>query len=95
MHPRILSVLDYDIDNHLNRIVPHSRVSRLPKPVSRFLGYRENEYKEPTRLVVVFWSFLGSLLGLLIIGAMYKYAPGLTRWNPPIMIASLVCCDVP
>ncbi|THV91102.1 hypothetical protein D6D02_06839 [Aureobasidium pullulans] len=89
MHPRILSVLDYDIDNHLNRIVPHSRVSRLPKPVSRFLGYRENEYKEPTRLVVVFWSFLGSLLGLLIIGAMYKYAPGLTRWNPPIMIASL------
>ncbi|CAD0087048.1 unnamed protein product, partial [Aureobasidium vineae] len=61
----------------------------LPKPVSRFLGYRSEEYKEPPRLVVVFWSFLGSLLGLLIIGALYKYAPGIRKWHPPIMIASL------
>jgi len=89
MHPRILTVLDYDIDTHINRIVPHSRISRLPKPISRFLGYRSEEYKEPPRLVVVFWSFLGSLLGLLIIGALYKYAPGIKKWNPPIMIASL------
>jgi hypothetical protein len=92
MHPRILTVLDYDIDTHINRIVPHSRISRLPKPISRFLGYRSEEYKEPPRLVVVFWSFLGSLLGLLIIGALYKYAPGIRKWNPPIMIASLVRC---
>jgi O-antigen/teichoic acid export membrane protein len=91
MHPRILTVLDYDIDNHLNRVVPHSRISRLPKSISRFLGYRSEEYKEPPRLVVVFWSFLGSLLGLLIIGALYKYAPGIRKWHPPIMIASLVC----
>ncbi|KAI4737905.1 hypothetical protein E4T50_11608 [Aureobasidium sp. EXF-12298] len=89
MHPRILNVLDYDIDTHLNRVVPHSRISRLPKPISRFLGYRSEEYKEPPRLVVVFWSFLGSLLGLLIIGALYKYAPGIRKWHPPIMIASL------
>ncbi|KAI5208576.1 hypothetical protein E4T39_01428 [Aureobasidium subglaciale] len=89
MHPRLLTILDYDIDTHLNHIVPYSRVSRLPKPISRFLGYREKEYKEPTRLVVVFWSFLGSLIGLLTIGALYKYAPGLNKWHPPIMVASL------
>lgn len=91
MHPRISQFLDYDIDTHLNRVVPHSRVARLPKPISRFLGFRDEEYKEKQRLVVVFWSFLGSLLGLLTVGALYRYAPGLQKWHPPVMIASLVC----
>jgi hypothetical protein len=94
MHARLSAVLNYDIDTHLNRIVPPSRISRLPKPISRFLGYRSEAYKEPPRLVVIFWSFLGSLLGLLIVGALYRYAPGLRKWHPPVMIASLVCFEM-
>lgn len=95
MHPRILNILDYDVDNHLNLIIPRSRLDRLPKPISRFLGYRTETYKEQPRQVVVFWSFLGSLLGLLIIGAIYRYAPGIQKWHPPIMVASLVCRIAP
>ena len=89
MGPRLTQFINFDLDNYTNRFVPEPRFSRLPKPVSRFLGYREETYKEPPHLIICFWSFVGAITGLLIVGALYQYAPGLTKYNPPVIVASL------
>lgn len=90
MGPRLDEFVDFDIDNYISRFVPPSQLGKLPRPVSRWLGYREEEYQEPPHLIVCFWSFIGAISGVLLIGGLYKYAPGLAKYNPPVMVASLV-----
>lgn len=82
-------LLDFDIDKYLNPCIPPNFTSHLPRPISRFLGYRSGQVKEPPSLIVHAWATLGSFLSLLLIGAVFKYAPGITQFNPPILIASL------
>lgn len=82
-------VINFNIDTYLNPIVPSNQVKRLPAPISRWLGYRAKEHKEPPVIVSQAFAFLGTLVGLLIVGAIYKYAPGISKYNPPVIIASL------
>lgn len=82
-------LLNFDIDDYLNPYIPPNFTSHLPRPISRFLGYRSGQVEEPRSLIVHAWATLGSFLGLLLIGAVFKYAPGITQFNPPILIASL------
>jgi CBS-domain-containing membrane protein len=82
-------LLDFDMDRYLNPWLPHNRVDRLPMPVSRFLGHRKGPYKEPPALVQWFSAFIGAFVGILCIGAIFKYAPGVSDKNPPVLIASL------
>lgn len=90
MGPRLSQLTDFDLDNYLNPFLPASPLSRLPKPISRFLGYRDDVYKEPPQAVIYFWSFSGTVIALLLISAVYRYGPGLAKYNPPVIIASLV-----
>ncbi|KAM0705088.1 hypothetical protein Q7P35_007875 [Cladosporium inversicolor] len=82
-------LLDFDMDRYLNPWLPHNRVGYLPAPISRFLGYRKNTYKEPPALVQWFSAFVGAFIGILLIGAIFKYAPGVVDKHPPIIVASL------
>jgi CBS-domain-containing membrane protein len=82
-------LLDFDMDRYVNPWLPHNRVGRLPAPISRFLGYRKNTYKEPPALVQWFSAFVGAFIGILIVGAIFKYAPGVTNHHPPVIVASL------
>lgn len=90
MSPTLDKILDFQIDAYLNPYIPPPRLSHLPKPLSRFLGYRTAEYKEPPSLILCLWSFIGALAGLITVGALFNYAPGLSKYNPPVLIASLV-----
>jgi len=93
MGRKLEKVLDFQIDDYLNPYIPAPRLDRLPTPISHFLGYRSDSKPEPKdvpHLLVCFWAFIGAFLGLLVVGAMYKYAPGLASHNPPVLIASLV-----
>ena len=82
-------LLDFDMDRYLNPWLPHNRIDRLPTPLARFLGHRKGPYKEPPALVQWFSAFVGAFIGILIIGAIFKYAPGIASKNPPVIIASL------
>lgn len=82
-------LLDFDMDRYLNPWLPQNRVGYLPAPISRFLGYRKDTYKEPPALVQWFSAFVGAFIGILLIGAIFKYAPGVVDKDPPIIVASL------
>ncbi|GAB7347758.1 hypothetical protein MBLNU459_g5307t1 [Dothideomycetes sp. NU459] len=89
MSRKLDRILNFQIDDYLNDYVPYPRYSRLPAPIARFLGFRIETFEEPPHLIICLWSFVGALAGLLTIGALYQYAPGLARYNPPVIIASL------
>jgi hypothetical protein len=82
-------LLDFDMDRYVNPWLPHNRVGYLPAPISRFLGYRKNAYKEPPALIQWFSAFVGAFIGILIVGAIFRYAPGVTNHHPPVIVASL------
>jgi len=80
----------FDIDRYLNRYVPPSQLHRLPAPISRWLGYRKKPSPEVGNILVSFWAFVGTVAGLLVVGAVLRYGPLVARYHPPILIASLV-----
>lgn len=82
-------LLDFDLDNYVNPWLPHNRVDRLPTPISRVLGYRKGTFKEPPALVQWLSAFVGAFIGILLVGAIFKYAPGISNHNPPVIVASL------
>jgi hypothetical protein len=81
---------DFDVDLYINRIVPRSRLHLLPKPISRFLGYRKEPAKPVGSIKIWFWSFIGAFAGILIIEAVF-HTPGLHSHGTPIVIGSFVC----
>lgn len=85
----VSELVDFDIDRYLNPFVPHNRVSRLPTPIARFLGHRNGSFTEPPALVQWFSAFFGAFIGILLVGAIFKYAPGITNHNPPVIVGSL------
>lgn len=82
-------LLDFDIDRHLNPYVPHNRLYILPEAASRWLGYRSSPQKEPWQAAQWPITVLATIAGLCLVGGIGKYAPGITAWHPPVMIASL------
>jgi len=83
------NLLHFDIDSYLNRFIPASRVSRLPKPIAHFLGHRSTPRPDLPSLLIYSYAFLGAFIGILTISALTKYAPGLQQYSPPLVIASL------
>lgn len=82
-------LLHFNIDDHINPYLPHVPISRLPRPVSRFLGYRETPDAEVPSLLIWCWAFMGAFIGLITVQSLNLYAPGLQKWNPPVIVASL------
>jgi hypothetical protein len=87
--------LHFDVDDYLNRFVPPSQLHRIPKPIARFLGYRKSPAKDIGNVVVALWSLLGAFLGLLVVGAAFRYSVVLQSYHPPVLFASLVHLDAP
>lgn len=83
------NLLDFDLDRHLNPYIPHNRLSRLPQAISRWLGYRQEPQKEPLQIAQWPITFLATVAGLCLIGGIDNYAPGIAKWHPPVMIASM------
>lgn len=82
--------LNFDIDKYLNRVVPQNQAKRLPLPVARWLGYRPQPVQEVGNLLIAAWACVGAIIGLLVVGAVYKYSNAIAELDPPVIFASLV-----
>lgn len=87
--PTLTKLLDPNIDTLINPFVPHNQTRHIPKPISRFLGYRTSPHKEPPAVVQWLNTVLATVAGICVVGAVYNYAPGIAKYNPPPIIASL------
>ena len=83
------AALHFNIDEYINPYLPHSPLDRLPTPIPHFLGVRKTAKPEVPNLLAWTWAFIGAFSGLLTVQALSKYAPGLTQYHPPLIIASL------
>lgn len=82
-------ILNFDIDSYLNPLIPPSQLHHLPTPIAHFLGHRTHTPSEPPALVSWVLAFLATISGLCLVGGVYNYAPGVSQWNPPPLVASL------
>lgn len=82
-------LVHFDIDRYLNPWIPSNKLSALPKPVSRFLGYRAEPTSEIPALYQWPITFVATVAGLCLASGVLQFAPGLQAWNPPVIIASL------
>ncbi|KAK5946467.1 hypothetical protein PMZ80_000610 [Knufia obscura] len=89
----------FDIDSHLNHIIPRPRFYLLPKPISYWFGYRapksqsQNQNQSPPSQptsVLLNWlfSFLGAFIGIAIIENVFRHLPTLGGHPAPLVIAS-------
>ncbi|CAG7953726.1 unnamed protein product [Penicillium salamii] len=63
-------------------------LSRLPRPISHFLGYRAEAPKPPPKYLVHFWSFIAAFAGLCTVQAIFNYSKYFTDRGVPGLIAS-------
>jgi hypothetical protein len=80
----------FDIDEYLNRIIPPSQLYLLPRPISRFLGYRKDQKPDVGNVIIAFWALIGAFCGLVLVAGVFKYSPIIREYNPPVVFASLV-----
>ena len=78
-----------DIDRLLNPLIPPNSIHRLPRPISRFLGYRRTPQHEIGNLLVAFWACMGAFLGVIMLEAVFMI-PEIRQHGPPLIIASFV-----
>lgn len=83
------AIINPNIDTIFNPYVPHNQVRHLPIPISHFLGYRTKPAQEPPIILQWLSTLLATVAGICVVGAVYNHAPGITKWNPPVMVASL------
>ncbi|KAK0512939.1 hypothetical protein JMJ35_004956 [Cladonia borealis] len=76
-----------DIDRHLNAYIPSNFVHRLPKPIARFLGYRDGPRQDIGNVLIAGWAFLGAFVGIITIEAVFMI-PAIHDHGVPIVIAS-------
>ncbi|KAF1851218.1 uncharacterized protein K460DRAFT_382702 [Cucurbitaria berberidis CBS 394.84] len=79
---------DLDVDRYLNRVIPPSPLHKLPRPISRFLGYRKASHQDVGNVLGAFWSLLGAFCGLAVISAVFNNTESIQRHYPPALIAS-------
>ncbi|KAI6838843.1 HPP family protein [Hortaea werneckii] len=82
-------VLNPNFDYWVNPWIPHNRLTRLPKPITHFLGVRQQPHVEPPAIVQWALMVLSTVAGLCLVGAVFNLASGLDYLHPPVMIASL------
>ncbi|KAJ9642917.1 hypothetical protein H2201_005860 [Coniosporium apollinis] len=79
--------MSFDIDKYINRFVPPSQLHRLPKPISRFLGYRESAVVDVGSVLVWFWAFVGAFIGIIVVAQVYM-VDAIQKYSPPVLFAS-------
>ncbi|KDQ18541.1 hypothetical protein BOTBODRAFT_154474 [Botryobasidium botryosum FD-172 SS1] len=63
-------------------------LSRLPRTVSRFLGYRSESPIPRSKYIVLPWAFVGTFCSLAAIQAVFEHSPCFTVRNVPAIIAT-------
>lgn len=79
----------FNVDDCINRFLPHPRLDRLPRSISWFLGYREQPRQQIGSVLVWFWAFTGAFLGILVVEAVFRTAV-LKAHGTPTVIGSFV-----
>ncbi|PFH62308.1 hypothetical protein XA68_14168 [Ophiocordyceps unilateralis] len=79
---------DWDIDRYLNRFIPPPPWHRLPPPVARLLGYRQNKLPSTGNILPLIWAFIGITLTISIIEAATKSVPDFVANDGPIIVGS-------
>ncbi|KAG7089424.1 hypothetical protein E1B28_011110 [Marasmius oreades] len=64
------------------------RLSRIPTPISHFLGYRPSPPGKVPDYLVWFWSFIGAFCGIALLQAVFSQAHYFTERGVPSIIAS-------
>ncbi|KAI9677390.1 MAG: hypothetical protein M1817_006342 [Caeruleum heppii] len=78
-----------DIDTYLNRLIPRSRLDRLPRPLSWFLGHRApGESEHPGNILVWIWSFIGAFCGIALIEAVSLSDAVRRGYDIPLVLGS-------
>lgn len=81
----------FDIDAYLNPYLPAPPWRWLPRPVSHFLGYREDQPpKAVGNLLISFWALIGAFCGVLVVAEVSLHVPSFQAHHAPIIIASFV-----
>lgn len=68
-----------------------SGLARLPRPIGRFLGYRDPNLPPSPDYLVCIWGFIGAFCGLSTIFAVFGHTEYFTSRLVPPIIASFVC----
>lgn len=87
---RILRKADYDVDKHLNLIIPAPALHKLPSWFSRFLGHHEKQPHPIPDIVRTAWVLVASFAGVITVMATLKYGPAFVNRDCPIFIPSWV-----
>lgn len=88
---RLLEAKDWhiDIDRYINPYIRRNFLHSLPKPVSRFLGHREQSPTQIGNLLVAGWAFFGAFIGVIVLEAVFTI-PSIHDRGVPLIIASFV-----
>lgn len=81
--------LDFNIDNYINPFIPPNFASVFPQPIRHFLGVRNSAHKEPPSIIQWILCFIATVAAICTVGAVYNTAPGIEKWHPPTLVASL------
>ncbi|KZP05336.1 hypothetical protein FIBSPDRAFT_877660 [Athelia psychrophila] len=85
--PPAVMNLNFDIDKYLNPWIPGSPLHRLPRPVSRFLGYKDAPRQPIGNIMVAAWGCLGGFCGTVALSGLFM--SGFIKDNGgPIMLGS-------
>lgn len=90
MHFPAAKDLEFDINRYLNPYIPRSRIGKLPRSLSRFLGYRDAQQQPIGNIPVALWSMLGGFCGTAILGGLFM-ADFIRDKGGPVIIGSFVC----
>jgi len=77
----------FDIDRYLDPFIPPNRISRLPRPISHFLGHRTTASEPLGNIVIACWAFLGGFISIAVLSAIYM-SSFVTSHHGPIIIGS-------
>lgn len=67
-----------------------SRLSRLPRWISHWLGYRPETPKPLPPWQIALWSFIASFCGVSVVQAVFLYSENFTSRSVPGIVASYV-----
>ncbi|KAI1105078.1 HPP family protein [Jackrogersella minutella] len=86
--PLQLSKWHFDIDDYINPWLPAVPWNRIPYPIARFLGHREDHQHPLGNIVMIFWAFIGVFCSLNIVMFVSRAIPSFEDHGAPIIIGS-------
>ena len=72
-----------------------NRLARLPRWISRWLGYRSEPPPPLHPFLVYSWSFLGAFCGLSVVQVIFHYSHYFQARGVPLIVASYVSSTNP